>query len=59
MAIRPIITLPDPLLRKVSEPVERVDDDLRRLMDDMLETMYAARGSGSPPCRLACHGGFS
>jgi peptide deformylase len=46
MAIRPIITLPDPLLRKVSEPVERVDDDLRRLMDDMLETMYAAPGIG-------------
>jgi peptide deformylase len=46
MAIRPIITLPDPLLRKVSQPVERVDDDLRRLMDDMLETMYAAPGVG-------------
>jgi peptide deformylase len=46
MAIRPIIILPDPLLRKVSEPVERVDDDLRRLMDDMLETMYAAPGIG-------------
>jgi peptide deformylase len=46
MAIRPIITLPDPLLRKVSLPVERVDDDLRRLMDDMLETMYAAPGIG-------------
>lgn len=46
MAIRSIITLPDPLLRKVSEPVERVDDDLRRLMDDMLETMYAAPGIG-------------
>jgi peptide deformylase len=46
MAIRPIITLPDPLLRKLSLPVERVDDDLRRLMDDMLETMYAAPGIG-------------
>jgi peptide deformylase len=46
MAIRPIITLPDPLLRKVSRPVERIDDDLRRLMDDMLETMYAAPGIG-------------
>ncbi len=46
MAIRPIITLPDPLLRKFSQPVERVDDDLRRLMDDMLETMYAAPGVG-------------
>ena len=46
MAIRPIITLPDPLLRKISQPVERVDDELRRLMDDMLETMYAAPGIG-------------
>ena len=42
----PIITLPDPVLRKVSAPVERVDDELRALMDDMLETMYAAPGVG-------------
>lgn len=41
-----IITLPDPLLRKVSAPVERVDDEVRRLADDMLETMYAAPGIG-------------
>ena len=46
MAIRPIITLPDPILRKVSAPVERVDDELLRLMDGMLETMYAAPGVG-------------
>jgi peptide deformylase len=46
MAKLPIITLPDPILRQVSAPVERVDDDLRRLMDDMLETMYAAPGVG-------------
>jgi peptide deformylase len=46
MAKLPIITLPDPLLRKPSEPVARVDDELRRLMDDMLETMYAAPGVG-------------
>ena len=46
MAKLPIITLPDPLLRKVSAPVERVDDALRTLMDDMLETMYAAPGVG-------------
>jgi peptide deformylase len=46
MAKLPIITLPDPLLRKVSAPVERVDDELRALMDDMLETMYAAPGVG-------------
>lgn len=46
MAIREIITAPDPRLKQVSKPVERVDDDLRRLMDDMLETMYAAPGIG-------------
>jgi peptide deformylase len=46
MAVRPIITLPDPLLRKASAPVERVDDELRALADDMLETMYAAPGVG-------------
>ncbi|MEZ5853928.1 MAG: peptide deformylase [Hyphomicrobiaceae bacterium] len=41
-----IITIPDPILRKLSEPVERVDDALRRLADDMLETMYEAPGIG-------------
>lgn len=46
MAIRSIITAPDPRLREVSKPVERVDDETRALMDDMLETMYAAPGIG-------------
>jgi len=46
MAFLPIITLPDPLLRKSSAPVERVDDELRALADDMLETMYEAPGVG-------------
>ena len=46
MAIRPIIELPDRLLRRTSDPVERVDDDVRALMDDMLETMYDAPGIG-------------
>ncbi|MCA3255423.1 MAG: peptide deformylase [Alphaproteobacteria bacterium] len=46
MAILPIIETPDPRLRTISTPVEAVDDDLRRLMDDMLETMYAAPGIG-------------
>jgi peptide deformylase len=41
-----IITLPDKKLRVRSKPVERVDDELRRLMDDMLETMYDAPGIG-------------
>jgi len=46
MAKLEIITLPDPILRKLSTPIERVDDDLRRLADDMLETMYDAPGVG-------------
>lgn len=46
MAVLPIITAPDPRLKKVAAPVARVDDEVRRLMDDMLETMYAAPGVG-------------
>lgn len=46
MAVLPIITIPDPILRKISDPVERVDDAVVKLMDDMLETMYAAPGVG-------------
>jgi peptide deformylase len=46
MALRPILTVPNPLLKQVSKPVAGVDDDLRALMDDMLETMYAAPGIG-------------
>jgi peptide deformylase len=46
MTIRPLIILPDPVLRQVSRPVERVDEDLRRLAADMLETMYDAPGIG-------------
>ena len=46
MAIRPIITAPDPLLKQVSAPVKAVTDETRALMDDMLETMYDAPGIG-------------
>ena len=46
MAIRKIVTVPDPVLKQVSKPVEKVDDALRELMDDMLETMYDAPGIG-------------
>lgn len=53
MAKLDIITLPDPILRKISEPVERVDDELRRLMDDMLETMYEAPGIGLAAIQVA------
>ena len=46
MSIRKIITEPDPILRKISEPVKEVDNTIRSLMDDMLETMYNAPGIG-------------
>lgn len=46
MAIREILTVPDPRLKLVSKPVDTVDDELRALMDDMVETMYAADGIG-------------
>jgi peptide deformylase len=46
MAILPILEIPDPKLRLISTPVVEVTDDLRRLMDDMLETMYDAPGIG-------------
>ena len=46
MAILPVITAPDPRLKLKSEPVEKVDDAIRRLMDDMLETMHVAPGIG-------------
>ncbi|GAB1580738.1 peptide deformylase [Phyllobacterium phragmitis] len=46
MSIKPLVILPDPILRQVSKPVERVDDQLRAFADDMLETMYAAPGIG-------------
>ncbi|WP_173933224.1 peptide deformylase [Chelativorans sp. Marseille-P2723] len=46
MTVRPIIILPDPKLRQVSKPMERVDDEVRQLASDMLETMYDAPGIG-------------
>ena len=46
MALREILTEPNELLRKKSLTVEKVDKDLQKLMDDMLETMYAAPGIG-------------
>lgn len=46
MTIRPILTVPNPILKQVSKPVKEVNDDIRKLMDDMLETMYDAPGIG-------------
>ena len=44
--LRKILTEPDPILRKKCEPLEKVDIETTKLMDDMLETMYAAPGIG-------------
>jgi peptide deformylase len=46
MALRPIIILPDKQLRLVSKPVAKVTDEIRKLADDMFETMYDAPGIG-------------
>jgi peptide deformylase len=46
MTIKPLIILPDPLLRQASKPIERIDTETQRLADDMLETMYDAPGIG-------------
>ncbi|MBB5703113.1 peptide deformylase [Ochrobactrum daejeonense] len=46
MSIKPLVILPDPLLRELSKPVERFDGQLRKFADDMLDTMYDAPGIG-------------
>jgi peptide deformylase len=46
MSVRKILTEPNKLLRQVSKPVDKIGDEERRLMDDMLETMYDAPGIG-------------
>ena len=46
MAIKTILTEPNTLLRQISQPIEKVGESERELMNDMLETMYAANGIG-------------
>src|SRR5687768_16334517 len=46
MAVRPICAYPEPVLRQKAQPVTSIDDDLQHLIDDMIETMYAAPGIG-------------
>ena len=46
MAILPLVTFPDPLLKEVSQHVDNVDEDIQNLMDSMIETMYRSRGVG-------------
>ena len=57
MALRDILVVPDPILKKVSARVDLIDDALRVLMDDMLETMYAAPGIGLAAIRSASPSG--
>ena len=53
MALRDIITLPDSRLRQKSAPVKAVDKELRKLVEDMFETMYAAPGIGLAAIQIA------
>ena len=55
MAILSILEFPDPRLRKTARRVSKVDDDLRRLIDDMFETMYAAPGIGLAGTQVNIH----
>ena len=55
MAILPIIKAPDPVLKRRCVPVETIDGTIQRLMDDMLETMYAAPGVGLAAPQVAVH----
>ncbi len=52
MAVLEILEIPDPRLRAVAKPVAQVDDTVRTLIDDMTETMYAARGIGLAATQL-------
>jgi peptide deformylase len=50
-----ILEYPDPRLRTIAQPVETVDDELRTLVDDMLETMYASKGIGLAATQVNVH----
>jgi peptide deformylase len=55
MALREILIWPDPLLAQPSEPVEAVDDEIRELVQDMLDTMYDADGVGLAAPQVGVH----
>jgi peptide deformylase len=55
MALLPILTYPDPRLHTVAKPVTQVDDRIRKLVDDMLETMYDAKGVGLAATQINVH----
>jgi len=55
MALLPILQYPDSRLHKVAKPIAQVDDRVRRLVDDMLETMYEAKGVGLAATQVDVH----
>ena len=55
MALLPVLHYPDPRLRTRAKPVDAVDDDIRRLIDDLLETMYDAPGIGLAATQVNVH----
>lgn len=55
MAILPILSYPDPRLRTVADPIKKIDDDIKRLIDDMIETMYDAKGIGLAATQVDRH----
>ena len=55
MALLKILEFPDPRLRTIAEPVEQVDDQVRKLIDDMFETMYEAPGIGLAATQVNVH----
>jgi peptide deformylase len=55
MALLQVLRYPDPRLHKVAKPVDRVDDEVRRLVRDMAETMYAAPGIGLAATQVDVH----
>ncbi len=55
MALLPILSYPDPRLHKVAQAVAQVDDRIRKLVDDMLDTMYDAKGVGLAATQVDVH----
>jgi len=55
MAVLKILIFPDPRLRTVAEPVNAVDDNIKKLAEDMLETMYEESGIGLAATQVNCH----
>jgi peptide deformylase len=59
MAIRPILTAPDPRLKEITRDVDRVDSEMRMLIDDMFDSRYEAKGIAWRRSRSACPGASS